>query len=138
MNTSLPAFRNCPRVSLSSRCRCCWQNLCRLLLTRTWLHGGLVLGALGWWLWQRDAPSTVSAVSVILVLSSWMMNRERIRRALAGRADDDWSTFNRPLLSLDEINHRRQAQERKDRIACRLGLLCTVLAGIVAVVGFRN
>jgi len=73
--------------------------------------------------------------------------RERIRRSLAGdhassglggRVDDDWSTFERPLLCLDEINLKRKAQEKKDKTACRIGIVCTVLAGIVAVVGFQN
>ena len=94
---------------------------------------------------RRDSPSTLATVSIILVLSSWMMSRERIRRSLAGdlassslggRVDDDWSTFERSFLCLDEINHKRKAQERKDRTACRIGIVCTLLAGIVAVVGF--
>lgn len=101
---------------------------------------------MGWWLWHRDNPSTMATVAIILVLSSWMMSRERIRRSLAGehassrlggRVDDDWSTFERPFLCLDEINHKRKAQERKDRTACRIGIVCTVLAGLVAVIGFR-
>ena len=102
---------------------------------------------MGWWLMRRDSPSTLAAVAITLVLSSWMMSRERIRRSLAGdhassrlggRVDEDWSTFERPLLCLDEIHNKRKAQERKDRTACRIGIVCTVLAGIAAVAGFRN
>ena len=52
--------------------------------------------------------------------------------------DDDWAAFERRLLCLDEINNKRNAQERKDRTACRIGIVCTVLAGIVAVAGFRK
>ena len=107
----------------------------------------VVLSAIGWWLLKRDSPSTLAAVSITLVLSSWMMSRERIRRSLAGdhassrlggRVDDDWSTFERPFLCLDEINNKRKAQERKDRTACRIGIICTVLAGIIGICGTRN
>ena len=136
-----------PKISIRAKCWWCWHNLCRLVLIKVWFQLAVVLAAMGWWLLRRDGPATLAAVSITLVLSSWMMSRERIRRSLAGdnaqsglggRVDDDWSTFERPLLCLDEINHKRKAQEKKDRNACRIGIVCTVLAGIVAVVGFRN
>ena len=104
----------------------------------------VVLSVIGWWLLSRDSASTVAAVAITLILSSWMMSRDRIRRSLAGdqassrpggRVDDDRSAFERPFLCLDEINDKRKAQERKDRMACRIGIVCTVLAGIVAVAG---
>jgi len=107
----------------------------------------VVLSATGWWLLRRDGPFTLATVSITLVLSSWMMSRERIRRSLAadhatsslgGRVDDDWSTFDRPRLCLDDINNKRKAQEKKDKTACRIGIVCAVLAGIVAVIGFRK
>jgi len=135
------------KISLRARCLWCWNNLCRLLLIKVWFQLGVVLSVMGWWLLRRDSPSTLATVAITLVLSSWMMSRERIRRSLAGdnassrlggRVDDDWSTFERPFLCLDEINNKRKAQERKDRTACRIGIICTVLAGIVAVVGFRG
>ena len=139
-----PARRH---ISLRARCWWCWNNLCRLFLIKVWFQLAVVLTVMGWWLMRRDSPSTLAAVAITLVLSSWMMSRERIRRSLAGdhassrlggRVDDDWSTFERPLLCLDEIHNKRKAQERKDRTACRIGIVCTVLAGIAAVAGFRN
>ena len=143
-SAGLPARR---KVSHRARCWWCWNNLCRLFLIKVWFQLAVVLSVMGWWLMRRDSPSTLAAVAITLVLSSWMMSRERIRRSLAGdhassrlggRVDDDWSSFERRLLCLDEINHKRNAQERKDRTACRIGIVCTVLAGIVAVAGFRN
>ena len=135
------------KVPLRAACWLGWQNLCRLFLIKVWFQAAVVLSVTGWWLWNRDSASTVATVSITLVLSSWMMSRERIRRSLVsertssglgGRMDDDWTTFERPFLCLEEINQKRKAQERKDRTACRIGIVCTVVAGIVAVVGFRN
>jgi hypothetical protein len=135
------------KVPIRAKCWWCWQNFCRLVLIKVWFQLAVVLSAVGWWMLRRDSPSTLAAVAIILALSSWMMSRERIRRSLAGdnaqsglggRVDDDWSTFERPLLCLDEINLKHKAQEKKDRTACRIGIVCTFLAGVVAVVGFRN
>jgi hypothetical protein len=133
-------------VPLKAKCRCCWQNLCRLILTKVWFQLAAVVSAAGWWLLKRDSPSTLAAVAIILVLGSWMMSRERIRRnfggdkaswGLGGRIEDDWSTLDRPLVSLDEINLKRTAQEKKDRLAFRIGVVCTVLAGIIGIAGTR-
>ena len=134
-------------VSLPARFRWCRQNLCRLLLIKVWFQMALVLAALGWRVQRNDSPSTVAAVSVTLVLSSWMMSRERIRHSFAGdkflwgfggRVDDDWATFGRPLLCLDEINRKRKLQEHKDQVAFRVGLACTMLAGVVAYIGVER
>src|SRR6188768_2830067 len=72
------------KVSLPVRLRWCRQNVYRLVLIKVWFQLALVLATVGWWVWRNDAPSTVAAVSVILVLSSWMMSRERIRHSFAG------------------------------------------------------
>jgi hypothetical protein len=135
------------KVPIRAKCWWCWHNFCRLFLIKVWFQLAVVLTAMSWWLLRRDSPSTLATVSITLVLSSWMMSRERMRRSLAGdkahwglggRVDDDWSTFQRPLVSFDEINAKRTAQERKDRTAFRIGIVCTVLAGVVGVIGFRN
>ena len=116
-------------------------------MLKVWFQGGVGLVAVGWWLWQRDLHATLGAVVVLLVLSLWSMSRERIRRnltgdraesGLAGRADDDWSSLGRPLLCLDEINLRRKSQEKKDRMAFRIGILYTVLAGVIVALGFQK
>src|SRR5687767_3153739 len=87
------------RVSLQAKGWWCWNNLCRVVLIKVWFQMAMVLCAMGWWLVNRDTASTVATVVIILVLSSWMMSRERIRRSLAGelassrlggRMDDDW------------------------------------------------
>src|SRR5688572_25630000 len=100
-----------PKTPFRTKCLWCWHNLCRLVLIKVWFQLAGVLSVMWWWLLRRDIPSTLATVSITLVLSTWMMSRERIRRSLAGdhvspglggKMDDDWSTFARPLLCLDE------------------------------------
>jgi len=145
MNAPALPFR--PRVSLRAKVRWGWQNLCRLFLTKPGFQVALVLAITGWWLPRRDIPATLAAISLIMILSTWLMNRERIRRHLAAdhparhagsRPEDDWTPLVRPLLTLDEINARRRCQEQKDRTAFRLGLACTLLAAVVGVIGFQG
>jgi hypothetical protein len=142
-----PALTLRSRVSLRVRVRWGWQNLCRLLLTKPGFQVALVLAITGWWFPRRDIPATLAAISLIMILSTWMMHRERIRRHLAAdksgwqcgsRPEDDWTPLVRPLLTLDEINTRRRRQEQKDRTAFRLGLACTLLAAVIGVAGFQK
>ena len=146
MTTTTPDCAARPKVPLGALCQCGWNNLCRLFLMKVWMQTALGLGAMGWWLSRRDSAATFATVVITLVLSSWMMSRERIRRSLAGerspsglggKVNNDWSNFERPLMCLDEINQKRKAQEQKDRTAFRMGLVFTLLAAVVAVLGFR-
>ena len=135
------------KVTLLTKFSWCWENLCRLLLIKVWVQMTIVLCIAGWWLMHRDSSSTLSTVAITLVLGSWMMNRERIRNSLAGettrpgwscRVVDDWTSLQHPLRSLDELNRQRELQQRKDKFAFRFGIVCSVLAGVIAVLGFQN
>ncbi len=145
MDSSLSALLPPSKHTIRTRWRWFWQNLGRLFLIKVWFQCALVLAVIAWWLQGRNPASTLCAALLIMVVSSWMMNRERIRRHLsgdstgkgrAGRAEDDWLPLDRPLLTLQEIEARCRVQAKKDRTAFRVGLACTVLAAVMGIAGF--